>query len=152
MAELGRKWSIWAKFPTLPGAQIGTSTEGEQKEVQCKSAVLSAPAQGDLRCEQGLSKALALPGSSSLEPGAFRDTCPELIASDLSGGPDNATSSVLDIQTCSRGRCAISLLKTELLQRFGSAGAWFMCRVGFPLAGEMDFITGVFAWSGESEH
>lgn len=56
-------------------------------------------------CEQWVSKALALPGSSPVEPGAFRDTCPELIVSDSSGGPDNATSAVLGVQTCSRGRC-----------------------------------------------
>lgn len=88
-----------------------------------------------------MSKALALPGSSPLEPGAFRDTCPEPIASDLSGGPDNATSSVLGIQMCCRGRRALSLLKTELLQRFGGAGAWFMCRVGSPLAGNGRWIS-----------
>lgn len=53
--------------------------------------------------------------------------CPELIVSDCSGGPDNGTSSVLGVQTRSRGRAAVSLLKTELLLRFATAGAQVMC-------------------------
>lgn len=49
-SEWQNKGENGAFGPSSQLCQIGTSTEGEQREGQC-SAVLSAPVRGDLMCE-----------------------------------------------------------------------------------------------------